>query len=277
MRISIVVTTYKWPQALTLVLAAIARQTRLPHEVVVSEDAHDQGTADAIRAAASGYPCPLMHLWQADEGFRLSRTRNRAISVARGDYIVFLDGDMVAERHFVADHAAFARTGCFVQGSRAITSEARSRRMLSRGELDVGFFSSGVQRRRNAVRAPWIARLNARPHQRGRGIKSCNMAFWRDDLVHLNGFNERMVGWGREDRDLVERAFHAGMRQSNLRFCGLATHLWHQTRKQVQDNPNDKVLAETRARRLIRCELGLNQHATGPVDASRDEGIAVYA
>jgi hypothetical protein len=117
---------------------------------------------------------------------------------------------------------------------------------------------------------PRFARAYARPHTREAGIKSCNWGFWRDDLLALNGFNEAMTGWGREDNELALRAFHMGLKRRDLRFSGLATHLWHATRKNVVDNPNDAVLAATRASGAVRCALGVDQHlaefATPPPD-----------
>ena len=105
---------------------------------------------------------------------------------------------------------------------------------------------------------------------RNGGIKSCNWGFWRDDLLALNGFNEAMTGWGREDNELALRAFHMGLRRRDLRFSGLAVHLWHTTRKNIVDNPNDAVLAATRASGAVRCAIGLDQHlaefATPPPD-----------
>jgi glycosyltransferase involved in cell wall biosynthesis len=38
MKVSVIVTTYNWPQALRLVLQGLARQTRLPEEVIVADD-----------------------------------------------------------------------------------------------------------------------------------------------------------------------------------------------------------------------------------------------
>src|SRR3546814_1914933 len=83
--------------------------------------------------------------------------------------------------------------------------------MLGRGPTFPDFFRRGIDRRRHTVRLPLLAHLFARPSMRQRGIKSCNMGFWRDDLLRLNGFNEAMTGWGREDTELAVRAFHAGL------------------------------------------------------------------
>lgn len=260
MRISVAVITYNWPEALELVLRALAAQSELPHEVIVTDDGSQPATRELLERIALDYPVRLVHLWQPDDGARMSRARNRAIAAAQGDYVILLDGDMVAERHFIADHRAFARHGCFVQGSRALTDAALTRRMLEQDLVVPGFFSHGIERRRHTLHLPALARWYAKPGSKRRGIKSCNMGFWRDDLLRVNGFNEAMTGWGREDTELAVRAFHAGLLRRDLRFSALATHLYHPTRKHIVDNPNDLIVNDTLARQLVRCQLGLDQH-----------------
>jgi glycosyltransferase involved in cell wall biosynthesis len=275
MRISVAVITYNWPEALELVLKALAAQSGLPHEVIVTDDGSQLATRELLERIALDYPIRLVHLWQPDDGARMSRARNRAIAAAQGDYIILLDGDMVAERHFIADHREFARSGCFVQGSRVLTDTALTRRMLEQDLIMPSFFSRGIERRRHTLRIPALARWYARPGTKRRGIKSCNMAFWRDDLLRVNGFNEAMTGWGREDTELAARAFHAGLLRRDLRFSALATHLYHPTRKHVVDNPNDRIVDDTRARQLIRCELGLDQHLPALATAAVDLRVVV--
>ncbi|MEO7068548.1 MAG: glycosyltransferase family 2 protein [Rhodanobacter sp.] len=260
MHISVAVITYNSPMALELVLRALAEQTELPFEVIVTDDGSGPATQQLVERMARDYPVRLIHLWQPDDGARMSRARNRAIVAARGDYVILLDGDMVVERHFIADHHAFARRGCFVQGSRVLTDKYLTLRMLDGRVVMPDFFSGGIERRRHTLRLPMIARWYAAPGRKQRGIKSCNMAFWRDDLLRLNGFNEAMTGWGREDTELAIRAFHAGLLRRDVRFSALATHLYHSTRKRLVCNPNDQIVDDTRARRLIRCALGIDQH-----------------
>jgi glycosyltransferase involved in cell wall biosynthesis len=269
-RVSVVVVTYNWPQALQLVLRALARQSTLPDEVIVADDGSRAQTRELITATARNFPTRLVHLWQPDDGARMSRARNLGVAAARGDYVIFLDGDMLAQREFIADHVAFAQRGCFVQGSRVLTGERCAARLLTRQQIDLSFFTADIERRRHTLRIPALARMWARPHVRDAGIKSCNWGFWREDLLALNGFNEAMTGWGREDNELALRAFHMGLQRRDLRFAGLAAHLWHLTRKNIVDNANDAVLTATRASRAVRCELGLDQHlaefATAPAD-----------
>jgi hypothetical protein len=79
-----------------------------------------------------------------------------------------------------------------------------------------------------------------------------------------------MTGWGREDNELAARAFHLGLSRRDLRFGGRALHLWHRTRKNLVDNPNDAVLAQTRERGLVRCEVGVDQHLADFAQAPPD-------
>ncbi|MCZ8132184.1 MAG: glycosyltransferase family 2 protein [Steroidobacteraceae bacterium] len=283
MRVSLIVTTYNWPVALDLVLASVARQSRLPDEVLVADD----GSRDDTRAVVDGWMprlgTPLLHVWQADLGYRLARSRNGALALARGDYVIVVDGDMLLHRDFVADHVAFARPGCFAQGPRVTTTEPLAQRLLASRALDVTPFTPGLRRARRALR--WLPLARAWNRDRTGsldGIHGCNQAFWRDDLVRVNGWNEAFEGWGPEDREAVARLYHAGVRRRNIRFAALAVHLWHRTRKQDGPNPYAALLAQTLATRAVRCEHGLDAHldtaatpaVAGPAGANRTAGTA---
>lgn len=259
---SVVITTYNWPQALELALEALARQDVPPHEVVVADDGSREDTRAMLERVAKGYPMPLRHSWVEDKGFRVSLARNRAIAATSGDYVLLLDGDMVAHPRFVADHVWAAKPGTFVQGMRVLTDEEGRERLLSHEKDQLGFFDRGLTRRRHTLRIPPLAALSLRTTegQSGNAIKTCNQGWWRDDLVKLNGFDERFEGWGREDKDLAMRAFHAGLKRRSLRFAGLATHLYHQERHEEGASPNDGLLADTRATGRVRSPLGLDRH-----------------
>lgn len=261
-RASVIITTYNWPHALQRALVALARQRTLPHEVVVADDGSGDDTRRLIEATARDYPVPLRHSWIEDRGFRVALARNQAIAASSGDYVLLLDGDMLADRMFVADHLRAARRGSFVQGMRVLTDQAGCTRLLS-GDIDsLGFFDRGLTRRRHTLRLPVLAALSLHLSrgQNDRAIKTCNQGWWRDDLVALNGFDERFEGWGREDKDLAVRAFHAGLQRRSLRFAGLATHLYHRERHEEGGSPNDGLLADTRASGRIRSPLGLDRH-----------------
>jgi glycosyltransferase involved in cell wall biosynthesis len=261
-RASVVITTYNWPEALRAGLVSLARQSVPPHEVIVADDGSGAATGALIGEVARDYPVPLRHSWIEDRGFRVALARNRAIAASSGDYVLLLDGDMLVHRHFVADHLRAARPGSFVQGVRVLTDAAARDRLLADGARFPGFFERGLRRRRHTLHVPALAAIGLRLSAgRSEGmIKTCNQGWWRESLLAVNGFDERYEGWGREDKDLAVRAFHAGLKRRSLRFAGLAAHLYHRERHDAGQSVNDPLLAEARASGRVRSPLGLDRH-----------------
>ncbi len=269
MKISLVILTYNWPQALDRVLDCVARQCRPPDEIVIADDGSGMETRALIERWHACLDIPIQHIWQPDTGFRAARARNRGIAASRGDYVILLDGDMLIHPHFVADHEQLAERGFFLQGGRLKATVRESERLLGGGAPvytpwgDFDFDEFDGTRRQYAFRQPALARWKARSRNGGR-VMSCNMSFWRDDLLLVNGFDERMEGYGAEDRELAARAENSGLRRRALKWAALAVHLWHNSRAppDVDDMtlPNNRLFQATRALGIIRCERGIDGH-----------------
>ena len=267
-RSTLIVTTFNWPAALDLTLKSIARQTVAPDEVIVADDGSGPETAQVVERWKGRIAASVQHLWQPHEGFRLARSRNRAIAAATGDYLIIVDGDMVLHRHFVADHLNAARPGSFIQGVRLLTEAETAERMLREGSLDLHVFSRGVRRRRHAVRSLALSRLLFWKREGQSAIRGCNQAYWKSDLLSVNGFNEAFVGWGREDNEIAARLYNVGICRRNLKFQALAIHLHHPPRQPHGVNPNDVILHQAIERREIWCRQGLDHHLS-PVFQTR--------
>ena len=250
MKISVILTTYNWPEALQVVLASMAQQTVLPHEVIIADDGSGEATAACVQHAAAQLPFAVKHVWHEDHGFRAAMIRNRALALARGEYIVFLDGDCVLPPWVLARHARLAEPGFWVTGNRVLLSRTYSEQVL-RGEVDLNdwrlsFWWQQV-RAGNCNSLSPLCRLpdflfrKCRP-QRWRGAKTCNLAVFKSDLLAINGFNEQFVGWGLEDSELVIRLIRYGVHRKEGRFATGVVHLWHPERSRSHLNDNQKYL-----------------------------------
>ncbi|MEO6172379.1 MAG: galactosyltransferase-related protein [Arenimonas sp.] len=182
--------------------------------------------------------------------------------MSRCDYVILIDGDMVLDSHFVADHIRAAKPGFMVQGSRILTLPSFDAAKILHQKKKIHFFSRGIDRRRHTLRMPMLAGLFLKMSEgkKRNGVKSCNQGWWRSDLLALNGFDERFTGWGREDDDIVARAFRLGLSRRDLRFSGLAAHIYHKERHPDDINPNDRWLNDNAERNISVCELGISQH-----------------
>jgi glycosyltransferase involved in cell wall biosynthesis len=254
--ITLIVNTYENPSALVKVLEALTEQTEYGAEIIVADDGSGPETTRVIREFEK--KLNLKHCWLEHEGFRRSVILNKAISQATGDYVVFLDGDSVPAREFVADHAALAERGCWVQGRRAFVDEScvkdfepTCRKIWSlalRGKL------SGLMKAMRLPR-PVIKRGRAQ-----RGILGCNLGIWRDDLIAVNGYDETFTGWGREDADLGNRLYHLGRDRKFVYGRAIIYHLNHPVVSRDRLETNQSLLEETIGERRIRARRGLDQY-----------------
>lgn len=260
MRISLIITTYNWREALEVSLLSTFRQTRLPFEIIVADDGSGPETRQLVERMSSAAPVPLVHSWQEDMGFRLARSRNRAIARAQGEYIVLVDGDIVLDQSFIEDHIAFCRPGYFIQGTRVLLSRKVSEQVLAQKKMISTFCQNGVENRKNCLRSRLLARLCSFTSRSLTGIKTCNFAFYKKDAIAVNGFNEEFVGWGREDSEFTVRLLNTGIRRQNMKFYGLAYHLYHPMNDRTRLEQNDRILQQAIAQKLTWCEKGINQY-----------------
>ena len=263
--ISLVITTYNRPDALALVLAACFAQDDRDFEIIVADDGSGPATRDCIAALQARATVPLRHVWQEDLGFRAAMARNRGTLAARGDYIVFLDGDCVPQRDFIARHRALALRGHLVSGSRILLSPALTERVLA-GQPDLQHLGLAEKLRLRLagdtnkilqllLRWPDLGRTSKR--FTWRRIKSCNLAVWRSDLEAVNGFDESFLGWGHEDSDLVVRLFNAGVMRKDGAFATEVFHLWHRENQRSQESSNRQVVLQRAQDKTIRAVQGL--------------------
>jgi len=266
--ISVVITTYNRPDALEAVMRACFMQDDKRFEIIIADDGSTANTRARVERLATGAPVPVRHVWQPDQGFRAAMARNRGILAATGEYIVFLDGDCIPQRDFIARHRALSQPGHLVSGSRILLSEALTRRVLEQ-EIDLATVPATARLAWRArgdmnkvlqlfLRWPDIGRTSKR--FRWRRIKSCNLAVWRSDLERVNGFDESFVGWGYEDSDLVLRLFHAGVRRKDGAFATEVFHLWHREAQRDQASSNRGVVLEREAAGTTWAIQGLREH-----------------
>ncbi len=260
MRTSLIITTYNWKEALELSLLSVFKQSQFPNEIIIADDGSDNTTRATVERLAKESPVPLIHSWQQNKGFRLARSRNKAIAKSTGDYLILIDGDIVLEQHFIADHILAAQTGFFVQGSRVLLNEKATQQSLQQKEISVCLCAPGIENRKNCLRSRLLSRICSFSSKKLTGIKTCNFAFWKKDAEAVNGFNEEFLGWGREDSEFTARLLNNGIRRQNIRFSALAYHLFHQMNSRKSLPINDAILADTCDNKLTWCDKGLSLH-----------------
>ena len=258
MSIALITTTYNWPQALDAVLATVKQQSLTPQQVIIADDGSTSETAELVNSWQNKLDCPLIHCWQEDQGFRAARARNLALSRVSADYVVLIDGDMLLPKHFLKQHWAVAQAGQFVQASRMCMNEPLSKQVIANGRLP-HFFSFGLSNRKNLCQWRPISRFLSQSLNSVKRTRSCNMAFWYQDAVKVNGFNHAFTNWGYEDTEFTQRMLNSGLHRLYVKCHAAAFHIYHpqQSRQAVQEN--QRLFQLSKQKKLLQCEHGLRQ------------------
>lgn len=261
---TLIISTYNWPQALQLCIKSALSQKKLPDEIIVADDGSGEETRALIERFQQSSPVPIHHVWHEDNGFRLAAIRNKAIAQATGEYIIQVDGDIIMHPYFIKDHLDFAKKKTFVRASRIYLDEAASETLIKSGKTKVSVWSKGVTNKTSALHIPLLWGMFETTYK-NKGderfeIHGCNMAFWKEDAVLVNGYNEDFNGWGPEDKEFVARLLNAGVQKRFLKLGGIAFHIYHKENSKSNLRKNEELFKQSIVSKVKFCKTGINQY-----------------
>lgn len=264
---SVLVSTYNRPEALEVVLAALADQLIAPKEILVADDGSEATTASVVKRWIER-GLPITHCWQEDLGFRKAAALNEAIAKVRTPYCIFLDGDCVPLPGFVRDHLGYSEVGHVLAGPRILANPKFTQR-IERSEEKIFHRDPGywllrrllgeINRLSPFIRLPNGEWRKAKPQQ-WKLFRGCNFSVATDALLAVDGFDENITGWGLEDSDLAIRLINAGIKIKTLRFAAPVLHLWHQEESREFLQQNQAHLDQTIRSKRIRAVKGISSH-----------------
>ncbi len=213
---SVIIPTYNRKRLLEPVLKSLMDQ-RYPadrYEVIVVDDGGSDGSDALVREMALDAKTALRYLRQEDKGYRPGTARNLGARHAKGDILLFLDGDVVAHPDLLLQHARFhARWP-----DRIILGYVCAHTCLNTYDVP------GVIR---AVEDKMLDDLPLLPELRDSTYSRClddldsyhsywttffsnnvSLAKWIFD--EAGGFDDSFRGWGIEDNELGYRLARAG-------------------------------------------------------------------
>jgi glycosyltransferase involved in cell wall biosynthesis len=263
MTVSLIIATYNQPKTLRLLLLSVENQTKVPDEIIIADDGSSDKVKKIIESFSKKSNLRIVHSWQQDRGFRAAKSRNKAIAKSTSKYIVMVDGDMILHQKFIQEHVNHASFGCFIQGSRVLLNRKRTQELLKNNVTQISFFSRGVNNRKNSIHSVFLAsifNLFSRKNIKMTSIRSCNLSFYREDCIKVNGFNNDFEGWGREDSEFIARLYNIGIKRKNIRFNLIQYHLWHNESSREALEKNSLMLHETIINQSTWCENGINKY-----------------
>lgn len=235
--VALIVTTYNRPDALNGVLESVVKQSRFPDEVVICDDGSDHKTLAILASWASRLP--IRYAWSPDTNFRAALTRNLGILKSQADVLIFVDGDCLLPRSFVANHLKLSQRGYIISGGRHLLTPEKTRSFLNH---NLGLSSIFRNWKHLSLPLGPLRDLSPRIWER---VRTCNLSVYREDALRIAGFDESYVGWGREDSDFVVRLVHSGIKIRSGRLAACVAHLYHPESPRDQMSANDQRFRKT--------------------------------
>jgi glycosyltransferase involved in cell wall biosynthesis len=250
-----------------------------PFEIVVTDDGSTDHTAEVVERFAGTVDIPVRFVTQPHAGFHAARCRNNGAASSRAPYLIFFDGDCIfphdhLQRHLRARRPGVARSGDSFRLNKDVVGRINDESIRCQAFVN---WVPQPERRRMFWR--WIKDelYAAVRHSRKPKVMAGNLAVWRRDFEHVNGFDEQYIGWGCEDDDLGQRLRRAGIRILPIFAYTQGYHVWHPSHPSRPTKWRDGANVEYLLRhdKPIRCRAGLSNHASGmSPDPVLDEGTS---
>lgn len=199
--ISVIIPTFNRAEILQRCLAHLAAQSLSPEhfEIIVVDDGSSDATPQVLAAAAQRIA--LVHQRQGNLG--PAAARNRALRLARGDWVLFLNDDALLEPDALAIHLAeHARRG----PRSAVLGQFRMHPDYARPDSPVAHC---LDRSDLIFEYARMAPDVAYDHWK---FYTCNLSVQREFVLRHGGFDEGFVRMGAEDIELGLRLFRDGCR-----------------------------------------------------------------
>ena len=224
--ISIVIPVYNRSENLRLALTALQVQTDQRFDVIVSDDGSDEDTLAVLKKFAGIFP--IKYCWMPHDRFRAGRARNMGVTLATGQWVLFIDSDILLNPTAIGHYINIATANCdVIVGGRydwlvpmvitpsdvinrwkelitgTLPPKGTARKL--EGIIGADPRSLAVDERTGTSTSPFNSMVVRFSHY-CLSLFSGNLLVPRRIYWELGGFDEAMVGHGGEDCEFSIRA-----------------------------------------------------------------------
>lgn len=234
LKASVILAFYNDINLLQHTLNSLNHQYHGQFEVIIADDGSKKDVVDQVKSLLPSYNFQSKHLWHPDDGFQKTVILNKAVISASTDFLIFLDADCVPQAHFVDDHLRNLTPGVCQAGRRIDTfrdavdafADCPPEAFFKKHWFRLLLWSMQGKARNveKGLRLPYKV-ASWLPQGRAWSLVGCNFSVCKQDLLAINGFDERAhVQWGAEDSDVDRRLLKSGVRITNLRYQATMIH-----------------------------------------------------
>lgn len=265
--ISVIISTYNSLAWLKKVLISYRCQSFQDFEIIIADDGSTDETAKFIHQFILLTSIPIVHVWQKDKGFRKCRILNKAILLAKADYIIMTDGDCLAREDFVETHYKRRKKRFFLSGGYFKLDIEISSLIEADDIIEQRCFDSQWLIDKGVKKTFKMNKLTSRGFKENflnnfttskASWNGHNSSTWKEEILAINGFNEVMK-YGGEDREFGERLMNNGVKSSQIRYSAICMHLEHERNYTNSDDLklNESIRKKTKSKKTIWTSSGI--------------------
>ena len=187
MQVSVIISYYKNLNNLKLILKALQNQSNKDFEAIISEDDNNRETIDFIKKNKSTYNFPILHVNQNEDlGFRKNMTLNKSVKISRTEFLIFIDGDCIPNKHFIKSYIKEKENDVMLKGRRVMLSESITNSLLDTFNLGLlnttKILLSKSTKKKEAIYNPYFSLIST---MKNKGLLGCNWGISKQTLFKL--------------------------------------------------------------------------------------------
>ncbi|MGL5050251.1 MAG: glycosyltransferase [Fusobacteriaceae bacterium] len=269
-KISVIVCIYNRFEYVRNILKCLIEQIEDIHEVIFADDGSSENLENAIQDLLPLCKFKVKIVWQKDSGFRLAKSRNNAVKNSEGDYLIFMDQDIVFAKDFI-QKIIEKKAKRKVVYTKALWTTPNQRDEIQKifnekYDYEKMFSVISSEKYQNTSKSLKKAKLysllySLKLRKRGGKFAGLFISLYKDDLIKVNGFDEQYQGFGYEDDDLGNRLFKSGVNTIPVELKQLPIHMAHPSDPTESESPNQKYYVKRKKEIFkgdYRCENGLD-------------------
>ena len=153
-----------------------------------------------------------------------------------------------------------AEKNTYLYGSRVNIKEQYTNKVFEKKITNISVLNSGIKNKTRNLHIPLLMKNYKREKKLSSKLRGCNLSYWKKDIIAINGYNENMTGWGREDSEMAVRLLNNGVYGKRIRYGGIIYHIWHLVKSKARFNINDEIQKKAVSDNLTWCENGIDKY-----------------